>query len=321
MSLPPRSAAALLTLLALTALLPSCRSTPQPTAPTSQPAIDDPVPPGHLRIGSWNLDGLGPSQEFPRERRTPENLAAYITQSGAAVLALQGVGQTPGTNRRNATLDQVFNTIKDQGYGDWQYVLFPTQSAQQSQLTGLAWNKHLVRMEDEPFAVPVERGSFALDGAPFWDRLPHAAKFRAAGGSADFVVISVHTRNLGMAGEDPSHRVHEIQRLALALDQVRSKLGDRDIILIGDFNTRAASETTATYLKGRGFRDLNAADHVTYMSGLPLDRAFVPADQKEFTPATSIRTVKPKVGREAFKADFSDHYMITFDLNAAADDD
>src|SRR5687767_12258182 len=90
MTLPPRLTPTLLSLLALAAILPSCRSTPQDGGPTSQPAIDDPVPPGHLRIGSWNLDGLGPSREFPRERRTPENLAAYITQSGAAVLALQG---------------------------------------------------------------------------------------------------------------------------------------------------------------------------------------------------------------------------------------
>jgi endonuclease/exonuclease/phosphatase family metal-dependent hydrolase len=321
MSFPPRLTPVMLVLLAFAPLLPSCRSTSQETVPTSQPAVDDPVPPGHLRIGSWNLDGLGPSQEFPRERRRPENLAAYITQSGAAVLALQGVGQDPGSKGRNATLDRVINTISDQGFGDWEYRLFPTQSAQQSQLTGIAWNKRLVRMEDEPYAVPVERGSFALDGAPFWDRLPHAVKFRAVNGSADFIVIPIHTRTLGMAGEDASHRVHEIQRLGLALDQVRNKLGDRDVILIGDFNTRAASETTCTYLKGRGFRDLNAADHVTYMSGLPLDRAFVAADQKEFISATSIQVVKPKVDREAFKDDFSDHYMITFDMKADVDDD
>lgn len=321
MSQAPRLPSAALIVLALAALLPSCRSTPEQATPATQPAVDDPVPPGHLRIGSWNLDGLGPSQLTPRETRRPADLASYINQSGVAVLALQGVGQSPGADRRNATLDAVFSAINQQGYGDWEYVLFPTQSPQQGQLTGLAWNTRLVRMDGEPYPVPVQRGSFALDGAPFWDRLPHAAKFRAISSGADFIVIPIHTRTIGMAGEDPSHRVHEIQRLALALDQVRSRLGDDDIILIGDFNTRAGSETTTTYLKTRGFRDLNSSDHVTYMSGLPLDRALVPMEEREFDNAESIRVVRPKVSRETFKNGFSDHYMITFDFNAAADDD
>src|SRR4051812_21723177 len=56
---------------------------------------EPPVPKNVLRIGSWNLAWLGPSNHTPAERRSPEDLARYIARSGAAVIALQLDGESP----------------------------------------------------------------------------------------------------------------------------------------------------------------------------------------------------------------------------------
>src|SRR6266566_1871095 len=198
-------------------MLGSCSSRPttnlpQPTARMTALMEEGKVAPEMLRIGSWNMAWLGPSNHTPAEKRTPDDLAQYIARSGAAVISLQLVGQSPETTFRNRTLDGIGDILRREGQGDWEYLLFPTQSPEQSGCTGVMWDKKWVTLVEKPYAIPIPRNLKGLDETVIWDRLPHAVKFST--GKNDFVLIPIHTR-AGLIGEaDSSNRVHEIRLLA-----------------------------------------------------------------------------------------------------------
>ncbi|HEV8379323.1 MAG TPA: hypothetical protein VGP99_10770, partial [Tepidisphaeraceae bacterium] len=172
------------TLILILPLVASCSNQHQPSGNLPKPSPrmaglmqEAAVPPEVIRIGSWNLAWLGPSNHTPAERRTPEDLAQYIARSGAAVISLQLVGETPGYPGRNTTLNSVAHILFSEGQGDWDYLLFPTQSRDRSGCTGVMWNKRWLSIVDKPYAIPVPRGQKALDDTLIWDRIPHAVKF------------------------------------------------------------------------------------------------------------------------------------------------
>jgi endonuclease/exonuclease/phosphatase family metal-dependent hydrolase len=289
-------------------------------APTTQMAAEAAVPEGMIRVGSWNMSWLGPSNHTPAERRTADDLAQYIARSGAAVISLQEVGETPGQPRRNATLNRIVEVLRAGGAGEWQYLLFPTQSRDQSACTGVLWNKQHVNLVGQPFAIPIQKNQRGLEDSVLWDRLPHAVKFST--GRSDFVIIPIHTKPSSVPDGDMSHRVHEVRLLTAQLEGVRKRLDDKDLILAGDFNSAGSGETTVLILLKQGFKDLNSSDELTYISGAPFDRIFVPKDQPEFARAKQVRRVPlPGISLDQFRRRISDHYLITFDMRAGGDDD
>jgi len=271
------------------------------------------VPKDVLRIGSWNLGWLGPSNHTPLERRTSEDLAHYIARSGAAVISLQMVGETDGSPGKNATLNNVIHILYSEGQGDWDYVLFPSQYRDRSDFTGVMWNKRLVSATAQAYAIPVPRMQKALDDTLLWERLPYAIKFST--GRLEFVLIPVHTHASALPDADISHRVHEVRLLAQELDGVKKHFGSENLILAGDFNTAGSNETTIVILTKQGLRDLNANDELTYISGSPFDRIFVSRDRPAFAKATLIRRVpSPGMSLDEFRRRLSDHYLITSDI-------
>jgi len=75
----------------------STANLPKPSERMTPLIQEGAVPKDVLRIGSWNTAWLGPSNHTPAERRTPEDLAQYIARSGAGIISLQLVGETPGS--------------------------------------------------------------------------------------------------------------------------------------------------------------------------------------------------------------------------------
>jgi hypothetical protein len=309
-----------LLILLIGPLLSSCSNQQRPSGnlppPSTQmaPLIQEAtVSKDVLRIGSWNMAWLGPSNHTPLERRTPEDLAQYIARSGAAVISLQLVGETPGSPGKNATLNNVIHILYSEGQGDWDYVLFPSQYRDRSDFTGVMWNKRLVSIVAQPYAIPVQRMQKALDDMLLWERLPYAVKFST--GKLDFVLIPVHTHASALPDADISHRVHEVRLLAQELDGIRKHFGTDNLIIAGDFNTMGSNETTVVILTKQGLRDLNANDELTYISGSPFDRIFVSKDQPAFAKATLIKRVpSPGMSLDEFRRRLSDHYLITSDV-------
>lgn len=281
------------------------------------------VPPGSpqsIRIATWNLRYLGPSNQNRAESRSPEDLADYIAESGAAVIALTEVGETPGTPRRNATLDAALGILRNAGNGDWAYELFPTQDERQTRMTGVAWNKSLVRRDGNAYKVPVATGQMsAATDSMMWGRVPHAVKF--ATGANDFIVVPIHMQPDQGSGDNMAHRVAEARELARHLPGIASNLSDRDVILIGDFGAPAGTETTVRLLTQAGYQDLNDRDVSTHLSGAAFERAFVPADQPEFLGIKMKAAPSANLAGENFRTRLSDHYIAYFELKLTGDDD
>jgi hypothetical protein len=298
----------------------STANLPKPSERMAALTQEAAVPRDVLRIGSWNLAWLGPSNHSPAERRQAEDLAQYIARSGAGIISFQLVGETDGYPNKNATLNNVVRILYSEGQGDWEYVLFPSQYKDRSDFTGILWNKRLVWPVAQAYAINVPRNQKALDDTLLWERLPYAMKFST--GKNDFVLIPVHTHSSALPDADISHRVHEVRLLAGQLDDVRKHFDDKDIILAGDFNTSGSNETTVVILEKQNLRDANSSDELTYISGAPFDRIFVSKDQPEFPKTQQIKRVPwPGISLDEFRRRLSDHYLITLDMRITGDDD
>ncbi len=301
----------------------SCTTTTTPrnapsTMPTSRPVLQSADPrAATLRIGSWNLRWLGPSEHDRFEARSPQDLAAYIASSGVSVLAMQEVGQSPGMTLRNSTLDATMARLNEATTGQWDYVLFPSQDKQQAALTGIAWDKSIVRMTDAPLALPVALGKTdPADDTPILARPPYAAKFQPVHGSGEFVIIPIDLADNTGGIDRIAHRVAEAREIAAALPTVRGRFSSADVILLGDFAMSLSTETADSIITACGFRDLNASDIATFTTGKPYARAFVPETSARLAANKSIAvTPYPVFGPEIFRQKLSDSYILTLEFS------
>jgi endonuclease/exonuclease/phosphatase family metal-dependent hydrolase len=175
----------------------------------------------------------------------------------------------------------------------------------------------------DSFEIPVDHAESSAH-IKKWDRAPYATQFSIGKGKTDFVLIPVHMKsNLGGKKTQP-HRNEEAKTLLSALSKIEehfrgNKDLERDIIIIGDFNTlQHAEECIATY-EAVGFADLNPNDLVTEKSRryppAPFDRVLVPASQPEF------QSHKFSVVEDGFEEGLSDHHMVTTEITITRDDD
>jgi len=269
----------------------------------------------HIIVGSWNVEHLG-NRKYGQH---PKALAEHIDLAGVDVLALQEIYDTDGkkSTRTSRKLDETFDELNTRPEHDWEYVLTPKRHRDEEyQLTGLAWNKTRVRKEKQ-FRVPV-----SYTNERTWNRQPHAIKFSVVGTpKADFVLISVHMKS-NVDGEQTGRTIREAEAQALVeqLSRIRSKLGDDDVIIIGDTNCLDAEETALQIFDEAGFTDLNAADAVTYRKGRyesPFDRILVPKDEPEFT--YSRQYVLTPTDSRAHLNKLSDHFVVLMAIRVIED--
>jgi endonuclease/exonuclease/phosphatase family metal-dependent hydrolase len=306
---------------------PDCEDTPHVVPPPA--AVTK-----KLRIGSWNMHYLGPSEETPDERRDPRDLAAYIRAGGASVLALQEIGVASPDDARSATLDRVFDLLRADG-ADWTYRLYG-DAEDPSQCVGLAWDRRVVTSVAR-VAFPLEqRTPGLLDpivegvGLPLEpdprSRRAFAVKLSGGPGSTDLVLLPVHLTarvETSLFQDATAKREAQAEALAERLGSVMEALRDRDLVVLGDFNTEFGTEGVSEELLDRGWRDLNCSDVTTYLDGpFPLDRVFVPRDQPEFAMDPDFALVSPVgMDTEEFHERCSDHFMVVADVLVTRDDD
>lgn len=304
-----------------------CDEQPRPVAPVASGR--------RLRIGSWNLHYLGPSEETPHETRDPGTLAAYVRSSGVSVLALQEIGVSEASaSPRSPTLDAIFEAL-DAGGADWTYRLF-CNPEDLTQCTGLAWDRRVVTETAEPMELDIDRTPPGiLPGLAFltaaiesdlWLRRPVAVKLSAGPGRTDLVFIPVHLKShieTFFFEDSASHREAEALRLVARLDDVAGALGDRDVVVLGDFNIGVATESVNTSFTEGGWRDLNCARLTTHRFGFALDRIFVPSGEPEFGLDPNFATVVPAgvASWEDFVERYSDHLLVVADVLITSDDD
>jgi hypothetical protein len=88
-------------------------------------------------------------------------------------------------------------------------------------------------------------------------------------------------------------------------------------------NALKGSEDALRTFTGTGFVDLNSQDVPTYIDKLagPLDGAFVPNNQPEFSGSKMEVVKSADMSPEEFRKKLSDYYMVKFTLNVMDDDD
>jgi hypothetical protein len=292
---------------------------------TAQPT---PVSP-KLIVGAWNIEWLG-SPEFRKPpsqgvEQQSEDLARYLRDSGVDILALEEISDNPNTefDPDNPILAKTLALLSQDQQHPWKYVLFPKKDDRLTQLTGIAWNSAKVSAVDGPYRLPLNDST--RDGFSLWSRWPQAMKFRTGEGKTDFVLIPVHlkaNRRDTPTDNPPRQRAQETRALVQVLDKVRQRFQDQDILILGDTNCRSTQEQAVRNLVRAGYRDLNGRDMRTKWQGPPpYDRLFVPAHQPEFA-ACKQKVQKPSgVTPTDFKIKYSDHYMVTTEIEIGTDDD
>lgn len=277
----------------------------------------------NISIGAWNIQWLGTPDKRSgcavNIRQTSDDIAEYISGSGVDILALEEIGDTDSSSqdRTNDTLDRAFDVLNSSNNNEWKYLLFAKRSqSQTTQLTGIAWNEKRVRKVGDPYRLQM-----TTTGSDF-DRWATAIKFKFDDSKNDVVVIPVHLKaNVG--GNASVQRRREAIALVNALDKVRERFDDEDIIILGDTNILKNTEAAVTKIKSAGFVDLNNSDRSTTVggNGAPFDRAFVRGDQPEFS-IHNFDVFKPSdANATEFGIKYSDHYMVRIVVRVMNDDD
>ena len=278
----------------------------------------------NISIGAWNIQWLGNPDKRSgcgvNVRQTSDDIAMYVSSSGVDILALEEIGDTDDSSqeRTNDTLDKAFTKLNSSANNDWKYLLFAKRNqSQTTQLTGIAWNEKRVRKVGDPYRIQM-----TTTGSSDFDRWATAIKFKFDNSKNDVVVIPVHLKaNVGSNASVQRRR--EATALVNALDKVRDRFDDQDIIILGDTNILKNTEAAVTKFESAGFVDLNNNDRSTTVggNGAPFDRAFVRGDQPEFS-ILKFDVFKPaETNASEFGIKFSDHYMVRMVVRVMNDDD
>jgi predicted extracellular nuclease len=233
---------------------------------------------------------------------------------------------------RNTQLDAAFAELNQIPGNDWKYVLTrkndPEDVDSKRQNVGVAWNQKRVKLLAGPDKIDVEVPSSDLpagldQGSYPWRRPPYAWHF-AVEGKTDFVLIPLHWKS-NSDGEDLGKTIRALEGKSLAeeIDSVKEKYSDQDIVVLGDTNCKSADEAAISALTEVGFKDLNADDLVTYMSGTsPFDRFIVSSDDDENSEFRYSRQYALiAADRDAHDRALSDHFMILMAFRPMDDDD
>lgn len=319
---PPFVLSALALLASL--LLSGCAPKDRPTV-AGESRTTEVSQPTTIRVGAWNIEWLGTpaSRSGPARNRpqSPEALAEYILASGVSVLALAEVAtDSPTGELHSSIVQEAIDLVGRQTGSTWTHRLFPARSGR-NQLTGLAWDTGRVSAVGEPVLLAGSDGNSSQD-KPLLSRPAFGQRFSTGQGKTDFLVVALHLKS-DYQGTFAVHRGEEAELMRAGIAR---GVGERDIILAGDFNCGAHDERAIQVLTAAGFEDLNASDLSTHVRYGPLDRILIPADQPEFQPrhfeVFRQAFLSPRnLSDEDFKIGWSDHYMVITELRIMEDDD
>ena len=172
-----------------------------------------------------------------------------------------------------------------------------------------------------------------------YERVPFAFAFRTLDDSLDFVLVSVHLKpNAG--AEDAARRAHELASIAKWIDDQPDD--ERDYIILGDMNIQSCDELVRA--TPPGFKSLNDAcvatntnlnaprpfDHVMYRA-IDTTVAEMPRQLEVLNLIELLKepwfskNSNPYPGNpynhDLFRATFSDHHPVAFQLIPSEDDD
>lgn len=174
-------------------------------APSTPPASVDGVPPT-VRVATWNIRHIG--GQTTTDYRV---LSKIITDNRFDVVAVQEV-QKDGRG-----IDTLLNTL---GH-PWRSTSLSSESRSGERLTFIYRGDHLQEVGRAETLAGASSGVF--------ERIPYTATFKA--GNFDFELVTVH-----LTWGDVDQRRQEAAELGKLLPRRAAGQGEKDIIVLGDFN-------------------------------------------------------------------------------------
>jgi hypothetical protein len=194
-----------------------------------------------IQIGNYNIEYLGgerqPFNNVPRPARTDEELNR-LAERVADTLDLEIV-VFEEINTQSDQWKKLKEKLAAKGYK-----FFEGTTSDRNQFVVLAWDADEVTLLDNSARELDVRNSFdygencKLPGL----RKPVAGHFKA--GEFDFWVIGVHLKS--QVGETPCNdrvRTEQCKDIVQKVDEIVRDSGERDIIIVGDYNARIGSPT------------------------------------------------------------------------------
>ena len=285
-----------------------------------------------VQIASWNIEHLSSRSE---NKQSAYALADHIEMAGVEILVLQEIYVThlKDGERRNEDLDVVCELLHEHLGQEWSYVLLPKRDENRTnQLCGIMWDTTRTEATDVlRLDMPDKEGGYWV-----WDRTPHAVKFRIQvkrwrkdlsddwqehEETSSIVVIPLHMKANGEDERvDAMRRAIEARLLVERLDDVKARLEEESLILIGDTNIKDRHEEAAQRFHDYGLRDLNYSDQVTYpyYQGNPFDRVYMARNREEFK--YSRQYILQPASTSQHDKFLSDHFMIKASIKIYLDD-
>jgi endonuclease/exonuclease/phosphatase family metal-dependent hydrolase len=274
-----------------------------------------------VRVGTWNIENLGSR----RNKRTEEDyvrLAKYILSLKVDVLGVQEINGAAPLARLCKHLGK-----------DWSFVVGTSgkigrRSGGGRQITvGFLFNK--ARME---LISAHELKDLPRKQEDLWifHRLPLVAAFRERKGGIDFRAVVVHFKagRLKVSDRSPkdsAKRQAEVKNLRATLKKLLSAdKEDQDLLILGDYN--ADKHYPAWKALAKDFHLLKPVeahrsivyfdeqiDHIALSKGLVAE--FVEGSCR------IRKELYTKLGGDEWKAKYSDHIPLVFELDASKDQD
>ncbi len=179
-----------------------------------------------IRVASWNLRHFGGG----REALDLPLISQIIADERFDLIAIQEV-------RDGQTVLRLAEMLPISSGQDWQVLV--SEQTGNSERFAFVYDASRIEFLDEAGFLPSRLEI---------DRRPFAARFRAD--TFDFTLVNIH-----LYYSDLSRRRGEAERLAAALHSVAvpAGRGERDVIVIGDFNTTRRQGGTLTPFESRGW--------------------------------------------------------------------
>ncbi len=287
--------------------------------------------PGTIQVGSFNIELLG-SKRKGRPKRKQEDLEELANRIAVRhdleVVVFQEIN----------TQSSQWATLKSE-LSQYGYVFHEGTTSNRNQFVVLAWDEDEVKLtpdslQELPIGTEITNpdGSCQVDGL----RLPLAGHFTA--GEFSFWVVGVHlksrsTKSSGSQWCNTFVRSTQCERIVEQVDRLVTESGDRDVLLVGDFNhllghesfdSLAAAGFTSqmAFLEEGSARGSYIKNSKLHESDDLIDHVFIRFhDTQEVVRRSGfVYPLKNRTVAERYIRDFSDHVPVWVSFRTTKDD-
>ena len=200
---------------------------------------------GDLRVVSWNIRWFpdGEMSLNPENATKPQDitwLTCALAWLDADIVALQEIRRNDdAVNKLNLVLEGLEATVG----GDWRADM-QTCGNRSSQQVGFIWNAERVKLSGRKSLWKFNSKADSTDNACESNRRPgHYAYVEKAGAGTDFHMITIHLKS-GSKDDHRKSRKKSLENIPGAVSEFLES--DKDILILGDFNTMGAEDTPMT---------------------------------------------------------------------------